>query len=157
MKGAAPLHAFLFSSYSAAEFLRKDTRRLLRCGAAHGIFGWMENPLPFLPMNPLDRTQGLQAINLKRVDGTSLSLDPAAFRLNFTEEHPNVERMADDWGAICEVYKNSAELYLSIPNVPLQAGDMITLVYRDKPARSLRVTELEAGRARIVWLEFPND
>lgn len=104
-----------------------------------------------LPANPLRHlTAALGAINIDHSGGEQVRLSAQDARLQLTEERPQVERMADDWGAICEVFKQNAYYYLSIAGVRLQAGDRVTLFYVDgRPALTLRVIEIENGRARV--------
>lgn len=88
-------------------------------------------------------------IILTRARGETIELDPQAAGLSVSEVHPPVERMQDDWGAICEVFKNNAEYYLTLNGAALAPGDRITAWYAARPAQLLEVIEVENGRARI--------
>ena len=110
-----------------------------------------EPPLFYLPPEPLAAlTRRLQRIVIERAAGERIAVDAQDARLNISQEHASVERMQDDWGAICEVYKQNAFYYVSIAGVALQAGDRISLFYADgREPLALFVIELENGRARI--------
>lgn len=95
-------------------------------------------------------TRGLQSIRIERVGGDPITLDASSAQLLLTQEQARVERMQEDWGAICEVFKQHAFYYLSVQGVRLQAQDRVVLFYQDdRSALSLHVIEMEDGRARI--------
>ncbi|RPJ37935.1 MAG: hypothetical protein EHM21_17585, partial [Chloroflexi bacterium] len=54
--------------------------------------------LDHLPADP-------QSITIQKASGETITLDPGQARLEISAEHPPVERMEGDWGAICEVYR----------------------------------------------------
>lgn len=105
-----------------------------------------------LPSEPLRRlTRSLQTVTVAQAGSQQIRLAAEEAGLQISEEHPSVDRMSDDWGAICEVFKQSAYYYVSIAGVRLRAGDAITLEYADgREPLTLRVLELEDGRARIA-------
>jgi hypothetical protein len=91
-----------------------------------------------------------QSITIRRVGGETVTLDPQQDRLEIHTEHPPVERMEGDWGAICEVFRKSSYYYASISGVRLAAGDQITIRYkRDLGEMTLKVVDIENGRARV--------
>jgi hypothetical protein len=99
--------------------------------------------LDHLPANP-------QSITIQKTNGETLTLDPGQARLDISTEHPPVERMESDWGAICEVFRKSNTYYAAITGLRLAAGDMITIRYQGGPGTlTLKVIDIENGRARI--------
>jgi hypothetical protein len=93
---------------------------------------------------------GIAAIQVARVNGQTQVIDPAGSHAEIQQEHPPVERMADDLGAICQVFKESSNYFLSLPGVALAPGDQVTLRYQHQAYTAvLRVIELENGRCRI--------
>lgn len=92
-----------------------------------------------------------QAITVhKAAGGETIALDPRQTQVKFTSEHPQVERMEGDWGAICEVFRKSNTYYVSVTGIPLAAGDRIDIRYQDAPGVvMLKVIDIENGRARI--------
>lgn len=119
-------------------------------GRGRGNFEVMDNLPLYLAGGLPDRAFGLQSITLTRADGTVLEIDPAAARPRFIEEQPDLERMADDWGAVCETFKMSEDTFLTMTGVRLQSGDTLTMRYSQQPALRLRVVEVEGDRARVV-------
>ncbi len=100
--------------------------------------------LEHLPRDP-------QTITIQKANGETLALDPRQARVDITSEHPQVERMEGDWGAICEVFRQSNYYYLTVSGVQLASGDCITILYKDGPgAVTLKVIDIENGRARIA-------
>jgi hypothetical protein len=91
----------------------------------------------------------LRKITLTRAGGETMEIDAQSAGLSVSEVHPPVERMRDDWGAICEVFKNNTEYYVVLNGVALVPGDRITAWYTDRPAQLLEVVEVVNGRARI--------
>lgn len=99
--------------------------------------------LDHLPRDP-------QAITVHKANGESIALDPRQAKVDLASEHPQVERMEGDWGAICEVFRKSNYYYASITGVQLAAGDSVTIRYKDRPEIvTLKVIDIENGRARI--------
>ncbi len=110
-----------------------------------------DQSLFYLPPEPLGAlTRNLQRIVIERSTGERIAAGAQGARLTITQEHTSVERMQDDWGAICEVFKQNAFYYVTIAGISLQAGDSILLFYTDgRSPLALQVIELENGRARI--------
>ncbi len=114
----------------------------------------MENDF-YLSIHPngfdLDHLPGdPQSISIQKAGGEILTLDPGQARLEITTEHPEVERMEGDWGAICEVFRTNNYYYAAISGVNLAVGDTITVRYKDRPDTvRFKVIDLENGRARI--------
>ncbi len=99
--------------------------------------------LDHLPADP-------QSITIQKASGKTIALDPGQARLEIRAEHPKVERMEGDWGAICEVFRKSNYYYAAISGVSLSTGDIITIRYKSRPDTvRLKVIDLENGRARI--------
>jgi hypothetical protein len=95
-------------------------------------------------------TTGIRSLLLTHPGGETLTIDPTPTPLEIQQEHPPVERMEGDLGAICEVFKQSSTYYLRLPTIPLSPGDHLTLTYHTKPYTIiLTVVELENQRARI--------
>lgn len=95
-----------------------------------------------LPPNP-------KSITIRRASGETLSLDPGQNKVSLTSEHPQVDNMSGDWGAICEVFRDSNTYYASITGVRLDAGDLIMLDYPTGYGFiTLKVIDIENGRAR---------
>ena len=94
------------------------------------------------------------AISIQHFRGAAITLDPRVSHVSVTREKPPVERMVDDWGAICEVFKESVTYYAAISGVTLAAGDELRLVYTHVTGASTLVTltvlEPEGSRARIA-------
>ncbi len=90
------------------------------------------------------------SITIRRANGQTLELDPRKSKVSLTSEHPQVDNMAGDWGAICEVFRDSNYYYAAITGARLETGDLILLDY---PAGygfiTLKVIDIENGRARI--------
>lgn len=110
------------------------------------------NGFPSLPQDAksdLDLNQNLISIHLTRSTGEIVVIGQPHGELLLTKETPPVGRMVDDWGAICEVFKQSATYFLTCPGVRLMAGDQIHLIYMDRPALVLRVLDMEQGRAHV--------
>lgn len=91
-----------------------------------------------------------QSIQIHRAGGEEITIDPQPGRVRVDVERPQVERMEGDWGAICEVFKQSQYYYAAIQGVPLSIGDVITLRYpnRLEPV-ILKVIDMENGRAQV--------
>ncbi len=99
--------------------------------------------LDHLPADP-------ESISIQKASGETITLDPGQARLEISAEHPEVERMEGDWGAICEVFRKSNYYYAAISGVRLSTGDIITIRYKSRPDTvRLKVIDLENGRARI--------
>jgi hypothetical protein len=99
--------------------------------------------LEHLPRDP-------QAITVQKASGETIVLDPHQARVDITSEHPQVERMEGDWGAICEVFRKSNYYYVSATGIQLAAGDRVTIRYKDGLGLvTLMVIAIENGRARI--------
>jgi hypothetical protein len=104
-----------------------------------------------LSLDPRDLTSGIRSILLTSAGGETRMLDPGQNAAEIHQEHPPVERMEDDWGAICEVFKQSSSYYLILPGVALAPGDRLTITYRHRPHTvTLTVMDLENGRVRIA-------
>ncbi len=114
----------------------------------------MDNGL-YISINPggfdLNRLPGDPvAITIAKSSGETISVDPRQAKVSITEEHPQVERMEGDWGAICEVFRKNNFYYASITGVHLAVGDAITIRYENGPGTvTLKVIDVENGRARI--------
>lgn len=101
-------------------------------------------------LDPGELARGVRAIQLTRVDGATLAVDPAVCPLEIQRERPEVNGMEGDLGAICEVFRQSSTYYLTLGGLTLVPGDRLTLAYRDRPYTvTIRVAELENRRARI--------
>lgn len=97
-----------------------------------------------------DLATGIQTIQLTRLGGEMRTIDPAQTPIDLRQEHPPVERMEADLGAICEVFRQSSSYYLSLPGISLAPGDRLTLTYyHQRHTVTLSVAELENGRVRI--------
>jgi hypothetical protein len=102
-------------------------------------------------LDPANLTTGVRSILLTHPGGENSAIDPTQTALKIQREHPAVERMEADLGAICEVFKQSSSYYLTLPGVPLAPGDRLTLTYHGRPLTAvLSVIELEGQRARIA-------
>jgi hypothetical protein len=89
-------------------------------------------------------------ITIRRVGGEQLEIDPREAEVSLTSEHPQVERMEGDWGAICEVFRDSSYYYAAISGIRLETGDEVRLDYGSNPGLiTLKVIDLENGRARV--------
>jgi hypothetical protein len=90
------------------------------------------------------------SIEIQRMGGEVIKIDPQPGRVRVDIERPQVERMDGDWGAICEVFKQSQYYYATIQGVQLSVGDVITLRYpnRSEPV-NLTVIDKENGRAQV--------
>lgn len=97
-----------------------------------------------------DLSTEAEEITLLHAGAEPLLLDPQQVRLQVKVEHPPVGGMDGDWGAICEVYRQRSDYYVSLAGVRLVAGDVIRVRYHRIPTPVvLKVVELENGRARI--------
>lgn len=94
-----------------------------------------------------DFLTGLASVTITRAKGEMERVDLSASPLQIVEEHPPVDRMEGDWGAICEVYRKKSDYFVT--GLPLQTGDLITLTYSDSRAIALKVMEMEGARARV--------
>jgi hypothetical protein len=98
-----------------------------------------------------DLNTGIAAIQLTRPGGQSMALDLASTSLVIQHEHPPVDRMEGDLGAICQVFKESSNYFLTLRGVKLAPGDQVTLSYHHQSfTATLRVLDLEHGRYRIA-------
>lgn len=88
-------------------------------------------------------------ITLRRSGGETCELEARPDLVRVSEEHPEVDRMGGDWGAICEVFRQSSYYYLSIQGVSLVIGDEIRVQGKENTAADFKVIDLENGRARI--------
>ncbi len=89
-------------------------------------------------------------ITLRKIDGAEAELEAKPGMISVVEEHPQVDRMGGDWGAICEVFRKSNYYYAAISGVSLTTGDIITIRYKSQLRTvRLKVIDLENGRARI--------
>lgn len=108
-----------------------------------------------LYLNPDGRTMPdlsteAEEITLLHSGSEPLLLDPQQAQLKVSIEHPPVNGMDGDWGAICEVYRQKSDYYLNLAGVRLAVGDVIRVRYHRIPLPvALKVIELENGRARI--------
>lgn len=89
-------------------------------------------------------------MTIRRSSGAALVVDPFNSVVQLDEDHPQVDRMEGDLGAICEVFKQRSDHYLTITGVRLQPGDVVVFDFGD-PAEALtvQVVEVEEGRARV--------
>lgn len=91
-----------------------------------------------------------QSVSIHKASGETITLDPGQARLEISADHPEVERMEGDWGAICEVFRKSNYYYTAVSGVSLSIGDSITVRYKNRPDTvRLKVIDIENGRARI--------
>jgi hypothetical protein len=96
-----------------------------------------------------DLATGAESVELIRTDGQQETLLPNS-QVLVTEESTPLSQMEEDLGAICEVYRQSSNYFLSIPGVRLEPGDRVIIRYPGRgKAIVLHVIELENGRARI--------
>lgn len=113
----------------------------------------------FLSIHPQDEPDyllNLVKIMVTRPDGDTFEMDPKSTQVKITEEHPEVDRMEGDLGAICEVYRQTTYYYLSMTGTQLAGGSRVTLFSKDflSPV-ILHVIEIENGKARIDPPAFP--
>lgn len=106
--------------------------------------------LPSKGMNLPDLTAEVETITILMPGGEPRQLSAREHPVRLTEERPPVNRMEDDWGAICEVYRGSSLFYLSLQGCPLAAGDQVTLAYKNGASAAVTVLEIEQGRARTT-------
>ena len=107
-----------------------------------------ESPLFYLDSNRQpDFLTGLKSVTIRHANGKVQPLDLEKSQLKIVEEHPQVDRMEEDWGAICEVYRKKSDYYVT--GAALAIGDLITLKYADFREIRLKVVEMEAGQARV--------
>ena len=107
-----------------------------------------DSPFFYLDTNHQpDFLTGLASVTITRANGETRRIDLAASPLQIVEEHPPVDRMEGDWGAICEVYRKKSDYYVT--GLPLQTGDVITLTYSNSRETALKVMEIEGARARV--------
>ncbi len=91
-----------------------------------------------------------EAIIIQKASGATVTVNPRQAKVDITTEHPQVERMEGDWGAICEVFRKNNYYYASITGVNLAVGDQVTVRYSNgQGVVTLRVVDIENGRARI--------
>lgn len=96
-----------------------------------------------------DLASGSESVTLIRADGKEEALGTNS-QVLVTEESAPLSQMEEDLGAICEVYRQSSNYFLSIPGVRLAQGDRVIIRYLGGgKAIALHVIELENGRARI--------
>jgi hypothetical protein len=92
---------------------------------------------------------GSETVSLIRANGVEEMLG-SGIPVLITEEGAPLSQMEDDLGAICEVFRQNSNYFLSIPSVRLVPGDRVIIRYpAGAKAIALRVIELENGRARI--------
>ncbi len=109
----------------------------------------------FLPLNSgspdlADLTTDIATITVTRASGETCAVDARQGQVDIADEHPQVDRMSGDWGAICEVFRQSSVYYLSISGVRLSAGDTVAITYQRKPIEvTMKVIDIENGRAQI--------
>jgi hypothetical protein len=95
-------------------------------------------------------SRDIATIKVLRTGGQEQLVDLSSTDLALAQEHPPIERMEGDLGAVCQVFKESTNYFLSLPGVPLAPGDQLTLSYHHQTFRvSLRVIEREGNRWRI--------
>ncbi len=91
-----------------------------------------------------------EEITIQKASGETVTVNPRQAKVDISTEHPQVERMEGDWGAICEVFRKNNYYYASITGISLSAGDRITVRYADGPGVvAFKVVDIENGRARI--------
>jgi hypothetical protein len=96
-----------------------------------------------------------QSITIQKSSGETKMLDPQQSKVEIITEHPPVERMEGDWGAICEVFRKNNYYYAKVTGVQLAEGDTITIRYlKGTGTVTLKVIDIENGRARIEPPEF---
>lgn len=107
----------------------------------------------FIPSPEENRLENLlrhpARITLRRAGGETSDLEAQPGLVNISEEHPQVDRMGGDWGAICEVFRQSSYYYLNVQGVTLAVWDEIRVFGTENTMVELKVTEIENGRARI--------
>lgn len=92
----------------------------------------------------------IESITIHRANGQDLSLLPDQNRLSIEREHPPVDRMEDDLGAICAVFKDAHTYFLTVHGVTLSPGDRLELAYTHHEYRAVvEVIEQEDGRVII--------
>lgn len=97
-----------------------------------------------------DLSTEAEEITLLHAGSEPLLLDPQQVHLHVSVEHPPVDGMDGDWGAICEVYRQKNDYYVRLAGVRLEPGDVILVRYHRIPTPvMMQVIELENGRARI--------
>ncbi len=91
-----------------------------------------------------------EAITIQKANGETVTVNPRQAKVDISTEHPQVERMEGDWGAICEVFRKNNYYYASITGASLAVGDQVTLRYsNDTGVVTFKVVDIENGRARI--------
>ncbi len=91
-----------------------------------------------------------EAITIQKTGGDTVTINSGQAKIDITTEHPQVEHMEGDWGAICEVFRKNNYYYASITGVNLAVGDQVTVRYTHGPGVvTLKVVDIENGRARI--------
>jgi hypothetical protein len=90
-----------------------------------------------------------EAITVTRANGERLTLDPRAAQPKLSEEHAPLEQMEEDWGAVCEVFRQRRDLFLRLRGVQLARGDQVTMRYPGGGQTVLRVVEMEGALARV--------
>ena len=104
-----------------------------------------------MPGSGLERIlTSAERITVTRASGELLEISPGQDTVRVTEEHPPVDRMDGDFGAICEVFRQSSAYFVAVTGCQLAAGDTIQ-VSGGKPVQrvTLKVVDIEGGRARI--------
>lgn len=100
--------------------------------------------------NVQELAQGVAAVTVSHAGGQPQVVNLAGAEPLIQQEHPPVERMEDDLGAICQVFKESSNYYFSLPGALLAPGDRVTITYQHRRyTAELRVIEQENGRWRI--------
>lgn len=109
----------------------------------------------FFSLNPEDGrsdeiSRGAEQITLTRAGGEVLALNPRNTRITVTDEHAPLSQMNEDWGAVCEVFRQAVDTFAQSPDVALRLGDEIAIRYAGRAAALvLRVVEMENGRAKV--------
>lgn len=92
----------------------------------------------------------IESITVTQADGATRRLDSVRHGLSIAHEHPPVDRMSEDLGAICAVFQDSNHYTLTLSGVALSPGDRLELTYRHTSYTvMIEVIEQEEGRAII--------
>ncbi len=112
--------------------------------------------MPLFNLNPDEGhedeiSRGAEQITLTRAGGEVLALDPHGTRITVKDEHAPLSQMNEDWGAVCEVFRQAVDTFAQSPDVALRLGDEIAIRYPGRAAALvLRVIEMENGRAKVT-------
>lgn len=111
--------------------------------------------MPFFSLNSEqgredEVSRGAEKITLTRAGGEVIALDPLTTRIIVTDEHAPLAQMEEDWGAVCEVFRETVNTFAHAAGMTLYKDDEIAIRYPGRAAALvLRVLEMENGRARV--------